>query len=82
MDILAFYAGLAPNTLVPYNLNVKLVINNRNIKLNQDFIFMAMFFILVFLLFFLPHADPDFGWHYRCGYEFIHMQKPCVGRLL
>lgn len=61
-----------------YNQNVKLVIKGKNIPVNQTLIFKVMFFLLIFLLFFIPHADPDFGWHYRCGYELIHLHQPCI----
>lgn len=57
---------------------MKLVINNRELHINQSLILTVLFSTLIFLLFLLPHADPDFGWHYRCGHELIHLQKPCI----
>src|SRR3989344_5110003 len=49
-----------------------------NLKFNKNKLLFFLFFTFIFLLFFLPHADTDFGWHYRCGYELIHLQKPCI----
>lgn len=30
-----------------------------------------LFFIFIFALFFLPHADNDFGWHYKLGESIV-----------
>ena len=34
--------------------------------------------ISVFLIGFLPVKDTDFGWHYRCGNQFITTGKLCL----
>jgi len=38
----------------------------------------ATFAVLLLLVFFLPVKDTDFGWHYRCGEEFITQGKLCL----
>ena len=37
-----------------------------------------LFFVLVFLLGFFPVYDTDFGWHYRCGKEFLASGSLCI----
>lgn len=41
-------------------------------------IIFATLTILLLLAFFLPVKDTDFGWHYRCGEEFITQGKLCL----
>ena len=36
-----------------------------------------LFLSTIALVFFLPHADTDFGWHYRCGKLLLH-GNPCL----
>jgi hypothetical protein len=38
----------------------------------------VLFLISVFLLNFLPVRDTDFGWHYRCGKEFLTSGSLCI----
>lgn len=38
----------------------------------------ATFAVLLLLVFFLPIKDTDFGWHYRCGEEFLKSGKLCL----
>lgn len=38
-----------------------------------------IFFLTVFIAGFFPVRDTDFGWHYRCGNEFISDGKLCTG---
>ena len=33
--------------------------------------------VLLFSLFFIPMRDSDFGWHYRCGEQFVKQGKLC-----
>jgi len=40
-------------------------------------LFGTTIFLSIFFLNFLPIKDPDFGWHYRCGYELLQGQ-PCL----
>lgn len=47
-------------------------------KFDQNNVLIGLFFILMLSVFFLPHSDTDFGWHYRCGYELLHLQSPCI----
>lgn len=37
-----------------------------------------LFFLSVFLISFLPVKDTDFGWHYRCGKDFVQKRSFCV----
>jgi len=37
-----------------------------------------LFFISIFLLSFFPVKDTDFGWHYRCGKEFLTSGSLCI----
>lgn len=37
-----------------------------------------LFFISIFLLSFFPVKDTDFGWHYRCGKEFLTSGLLCI----
>lgn len=37
-----------------------------------------IFLISVFFFSFLPVKDTDFGWHYRCGKEFLKNPKICI----
>jgi len=37
-----------------------------------------LFFISIFLLSFFPVKDTDFGWHYRCGKEFLTFSNLCL----
>lgn len=39
---------------------------------------MFLFLLLVFVLSFLPVKDTDFGWHYRCGNEFLTKGTLCT----
>jgi hypothetical protein len=41
-------------------------------------ILIFLFLLSVFLTSFLPVKDTDFGWHYRCGEEFINSGKLCL----
>lgn len=41
-------------------------------------IFTTLFFVSVFLLGFFPVKDTDFGWHYRCGKEFLTSGSLCI----
>jgi len=41
-------------------------------------IILILFFILVFLTGFFPVKDTDFGWHYRCGKEFLTTGSLCM----
>lgn len=41
-------------------------------------IFIFLFFVLVFLTSFFPIKDTDFGWHYRCGKEFLTSGSLCI----
>lgn len=41
-------------------------------------IVVILFLISVFLLGFLPIKDTDFGWHYRCGKEFLTSGSLCI----
>jgi len=36
-----------------------------------------LFLLSVFVIFFLPQVDPDFGWHYKCG-ELLFKGNPCI----
>lgn len=38
----------------------------------------GLFLTSVFILSFLPVKDTDFGWHYRCGNQFLTSGKPCL----
>lgn len=38
----------------------------------------VLFLISVFFLSFLPVKDTDFGWHYRCGHQFLTTGKLCL----
>jgi hypothetical protein len=41
--------------------------------------FLVIIFLLsVFFLSFLPVKDTDFGWHYRCGNQFLETGKLCL----
>lgn len=37
-----------------------------------------LFLLVIFLLFFLPLRDTDFGWHYRCGNEILNGNTACL----
>jgi len=37
-----------------------------------------LFFVLIFLISFFPIKDTDFGWHYRCGKEFLTSDSLCI----
>jgi hypothetical protein len=39
---------------------------------------LILFLPLVFCIGFLPVKDPDFGWHYRCGNQFLTTGKLCL----
>lgn len=39
--------------------------------------FHILVFTSIFFLNFIPVKDPDFGWHYRCGYELLK-GNPCL----
>ena len=41
-------------------------------------IFTILFFVSVFFLGFFPVKDTDFGWHYRCGKEFLTAGVLCI----
>ena len=41
-------------------------------------ILITLFFVSVFLLSFFPVKDTDFGWHYRCGKEFLTSGSLCI----
>jgi len=45
-------------------------------KTNKLLVF--LFLLSVFLLSFLPVKDTDFGWHYRCGHDFLESGKLCL----
>jgi len=38
----------------------------------------TLFFVSVFLFGFFPVKDTDFGWHYRCGKEFLTSGSLCI----
>lgn len=40
--------------------------------------FSTLFLLIIFLLFFLPVKDTDFGWHYRCGHEVLNGDTTCL----
>ena len=37
-----------------------------------------LFLLTIFLIFFLPIKDTDFGWHYRCGNEILNGDTTCL----
>lgn len=37
-----------------------------------------LFSLTIFLIFFLPVKDTDFGWHYRCGNEILNGDTTCL----
>ncbi|OGG89723.1 hypothetical protein A3C68_01345 [Candidatus Kuenenbacteria bacterium RIFCSPHIGHO2_02_FULL_42_29] len=39
----------------------------------------AVFFISLLVIFFMPFADNDFGWHYRCGSQILQGRGVCHG---
>jgi hypothetical protein len=41
-------------------------------------IIIFLFLLSVFIISFLPVKDTDFGWHYRCGKEFLTKGKLCT----
>lgn len=41
-------------------------------------IILIFFLLLIIVLGFLPVKDPDFGWHYRCGNQFLTTGKLCL----
>lgn len=41
-------------------------------------IIVILFLVSAFLIGFLPVKDTDFGWHYRCGNQFITTGKLCL----
>ena len=41
-------------------------------------IVVVLFLISIFLISFLPVKDTDFGWHYRCGKEFLNSGSLCI----
>ncbi|OGK66288.1 hypothetical protein A2209_01930 [Candidatus Roizmanbacteria bacterium RIFOXYA1_FULL_41_12] len=41
-------------------------------------LFFWSYLILIFFNFLIPTTDTDFGWHYRCGQEFISQGQLCV----
>lgn len=44
----------------------------------KKIIIVILFLISIFIIGFLPVKDTDFGWHYRCGKQFITEKKPCL----
>lgn len=38
----------------------------------------SLFFFLIFIIFLLPTTDPDFGWQFRCGQEFLTKGEICA----
>src|SRR3990167_9534159 len=43
----------------------------------QNKIALVVTFTTLFLIFFIPLRDTDFGWHYRCGQMLIEKGKLC-----
>jgi len=41
-------------------------------------IIVLLLLFLVFIIGFLPVRDPDFGWHYRCGEQFLTTGQLCL----
>lgn len=41
-------------------------------------ILIGVFLLSVFVISFLPVKDTDFGWHYRCGNQFLTQKKLCI----
>src|SRR3989338_10177049 len=40
-------------------------------------IFPVLFILTVFVIFFIPQSDVDFGWHYKCG-ELLLSANGCI----
>ena len=56
-------------------------INSQFFQRNQILrsILTLVFFISLLVIFFLPLADNDFGWHYRCGMQIMQSRGVCQG---
>lgn len=52
---------------------------HNTIRMARQRILAVLFFVSLFVIFFLPHADNDFGWHYRCGEKILQGRSICTG---
>src|SRR3989338_952233 len=45
--------------------------------MNSSRLLFIVFILTIFVIFFIPQSDVDFGWHYKCG-QLLFAGNPCV----